>query len=152
MTRDRENHPGRHHVESPVLKGTVGPDVVDIRKFYAQTGAFNLTIPVYPDRELRVLEIIYIDGDEGVLLHVMQSATLPSIRASCKPAICCSTASCRMRRNCQISTTRSPATPCCTNSEACVFAATRTLMAVMCGVVGALSAFYPDLTEIYDPR
>lgn len=28
-------------VESPVLKGTVGPDVVDIRKFYGQTGAFT---------------------------------------------------------------------------------------------------------------
>lgn len=28
-------------VDSPILKGTVGPDVIDIRKLYAQTGAFT---------------------------------------------------------------------------------------------------------------
>ena len=32
---------GDKTVESPVLSGTIGPDVVDIRKFYAQTGAFT---------------------------------------------------------------------------------------------------------------
>ena len=32
---------GDKTVESPVLSGTIGPDVIDIRKLYAQTGAFT---------------------------------------------------------------------------------------------------------------
>ena len=55
-------------VENPVLKGTVGPDVVDIRKFYAQTGAFTYD-PGFTSTASCESQITYIDGDEGVLLH-----------------------------------------------------------------------------------
>ena len=55
-------------VENPVLKGTVGPDVVDIRKFYAQTGAFTYD-PGFTSTASCESAITYIDGDEGVLLH-----------------------------------------------------------------------------------
>src|SRR3546814_8958418 len=55
-------------VDSPVLSGTVGPDVVDIRKFYAQTGAFTYD-PGFTSTASCESQLTYIDGDEGVLLH-----------------------------------------------------------------------------------
>ena len=52
----------------PVLSGSVGPDVVDIRKLYGQTGAFTYD-PGFTSTASCRSEITYIDGDEGVLLH-----------------------------------------------------------------------------------
>ena len=59
---------GDKTVDSPVLSGTVGPDVVDIRKFYAQTGAFTYD-PGFTSTASCESKLTYIDGDEGVLLH-----------------------------------------------------------------------------------
>src|SRR6476469_6868863 len=55
-------------VECPVMKGSVGPDVIDIRKLYAQTGAFTYD-PGFTSTASCESGITYIDGDEGVLLH-----------------------------------------------------------------------------------
>ena len=52
----------------PVLSGTVGPDVVDIRKFYGQTDAFTYD-PGFTSTASCQSKITYIDGDKGVLLH-----------------------------------------------------------------------------------
>ena len=52
----------------PVMSGTVGPDVVDIRKLYAQTGAFTYD-PGFTSTASCQSKLTYIDGDEGVLLH-----------------------------------------------------------------------------------
>ena len=52
----------------PVMSGTVGPDVIDIRKLYAQTGAFTYD-PGFTSTASCKSDITYIDGDEGVLLH-----------------------------------------------------------------------------------
>src|SRR3546814_12136823 len=54
-------------VDSPVLSGTVGPDVVDIRKFYAQTGAFTYD-PGFTSTASCDSQLTYIDGDEGFLI------------------------------------------------------------------------------------
>src|SRR3546814_18489449 len=59
---------GGQSVESPVLSGSVGPDVVDIRKFYGQTGAFTYD-PGFTSTASCESKLTYIDGDEGVLLH-----------------------------------------------------------------------------------
>ena len=61
-------HANGKTVELPVYSGTVGPDVVDIGKMYAQTGMFTL------DRGFTWTascesQITYIDGDAGILLH-----------------------------------------------------------------------------------
>src|SRR3954469_12802639 len=55
-------------VEYPVLTGSVGPDVVDIRKLYAQTGTFTYD-PGFTSTASCESGLTYIDGDEGVLLH-----------------------------------------------------------------------------------
>ena len=52
----------------PVLSGSVGPDVVDIRKLYGQTGAFTYD-PGFTSTASCRSALTYIDGDEGVLLH-----------------------------------------------------------------------------------
>ncbi|MEP6012157.1 MAG: citrate/2-methylcitrate synthase, partial [Parasphingorhabdus sp.] len=54
--------------EYPVLSGTEGPDVVDIRKLYGQTGAFTYD-PGFTSTASCESELTFIDGGEGVLLH-----------------------------------------------------------------------------------
>ncbi len=54
--------------DMPLLSGTVGPDVVDIRKLYAETGCFTYD-PGYTSTASCRSKITYIDGDEGILLH-----------------------------------------------------------------------------------
>src|SRR5215510_6039739 len=50
------------------LSGSVGPDVIDIRKLYAETGAFTYD-PGFTSTASCRSEITYIDGDAGVLLY-----------------------------------------------------------------------------------
>ena len=61
--------PGRRAVGTiPVLPGTVGPEVVDIRKFYADTGRFTYD-PGFTSTASCQSAITYIDGEKGILLH-----------------------------------------------------------------------------------
>ena len=55
-------------VTLPVIDGTVGPDVLDIRKLYGQTGMFTFD-PGYGATGSCMSGLTYIDGDAGVLLH-----------------------------------------------------------------------------------
>ncbi|MDD5295952.1 MAG: citrate synthase [Rhodocyclaceae bacterium] len=55
-------------VEFPVYSGSIGPDVVDIRSFYGKTGAFTFD-PGYMSTGSCKSDITYIDGDKGELLY-----------------------------------------------------------------------------------
>ncbi len=55
-------------VEFPVLSGSIGPDVVDIRTMYAKTGAFTFD-PGFMSTAACKSSITYIDGDKGELLY-----------------------------------------------------------------------------------
>ena len=57
-----------HSLELPVLEGSVGPTVIDIRKLYADTGRFTYD-PGYTSTASCSSKITYIDGEQGVLLH-----------------------------------------------------------------------------------
>ena len=59
---------GAPSVELPVYQGSVGPDVVDIRKLYAQTGMFTYD-PGFLSTASCQSAITYIDGDKGELLY-----------------------------------------------------------------------------------
>ncbi|MGE4064822.1 MAG: citrate synthase [Rhodospirillaceae bacterium] len=52
----------------PVLEGTVGPNVVDIRKFYADTEMFTYD-PGFTSTGSCESKITFIDGDKGILMH-----------------------------------------------------------------------------------
>ncbi|MBN3813789.1 citrate synthase [Paraburkholderia sp. Ac-20347] len=55
-------------VQLPVYKGTLGPDVIDIRKLYGQTGMFTYD-PGFMSTASCNSAITYIDGDKGELLY-----------------------------------------------------------------------------------
>lgn len=59
---------GSPSVEFPVHKGTVGPDVIDIRKLYGQTGMFTYD-PGFMATAACESGITYIDGDKGQLMY-----------------------------------------------------------------------------------
>ena len=58
----------RAKADFPVLQGTLGPDVVDVRKLYGQTGMFTYD-PGFTSTASCSSKITFIDGDEGILLH-----------------------------------------------------------------------------------
>jgi len=59
---------GSPSVELPIYQGTVGPDVIDIRKLYGQTGKFTYD-PGFMSTASCNSKITYIDGDKGELLY-----------------------------------------------------------------------------------
>ncbi len=59
---------GNRNADLPVLTGSLGPDVIDIRKLYAQTGLFTYD-PGFTATAACSSKITFIDGDEGILLH-----------------------------------------------------------------------------------
>ncbi len=59
---------GTPSVDFPIYKGTIGPDVVDIRKMYGATGKFTFD-PGFLSTASCESKITYIDGDQGELLY-----------------------------------------------------------------------------------
>src|SRR5690349_24056008 len=59
---------GSPSVDMPIYKGTIGPDVIDIRKLYAQTGKFTYD-PGFLSTASCASTITYIDGDKGERLY-----------------------------------------------------------------------------------
>ena len=141
--------------EYPVHQGSIGPEVVDIRKLYANTGRFTFD-PGFTSTASCESKITYIDGDEGILLyrgypieqlaeqssflevaHLLLNGDLPNAQQNAE-----------FTRNItrhtmiheQLATFyrgfRRDAHP----------------MAIMCGIVGAMAAFYHDSTDIHDPQ
>ncbi|HEV2532563.1 citrate synthase [Phenylobacterium sp.] len=142
-------------IELPVLKGTLGPDVIDIRKFYADSDAFTYD-PGYTSTASCESKITFIDGDKGILLHrgypIDQLAEQSSFLEVCylllHGELPTAAEFAEFDRNITYHTMlhdqfdrffqgfRRDAHP----------------MAIMVGAVGALSAFYHDSTDINDPE
>ena len=59
---------GNKNFDLPVIKGSTGPDVVDVRKLYADADVFTFD-PGFTSTASCESKITYIDGDAGVLLH-----------------------------------------------------------------------------------
>jgi len=59
---------GSPSIEMPVYHGNIGPDVIDIRKLYGQTGMFTYD-PGFLSTASCQSAITYIDGDKGELLY-----------------------------------------------------------------------------------
>ena len=145
---------GDKTVDSPVLSGTVGPDVVDIRKFYAQTGTFTYD-PGFTSTASCESQLTYIDGDEGVLLH-RGYAIGDLAEHSSFMEVCHLLLNGELPNADELATFENTITRHTMLHEQLAtfyrgFRRDAHPMAVMCGVVGALSAFYHDSTEIHDP-
>ena len=91
-------------VELPVYQGSIGPDVIDIRKLYAQTGMFTYD-PGFLSTAACQSAITYIDGDKGELLY--RGYPIEQLATKCDyltPATCCSKATCPTKTSAAIST------------------------------------------------
>ena len=146
---------GDGNFEYPVLSGTVGPDVVDIRKFYAQTDAFTYD-PGFTSTASCQSKITYIDGDKGVLLHrgyaIGELAEQSSFMEVCYLLLNGELPSAEELKAFSWTITRHTMVH---EQLATFFRGFRRdahPMAIMCGVVGALSAFYHDSTDVHDPE
>jgi citrate synthase len=140
--------------EYPVVSGSVGPDVIDIRKLYGQTGMFTFD-PGFTSTAACESGLTYIDGDEGVLLHrgypIGQLAEQSSFMEVCYLLLNGELPS-QAKLN-EFSYTISRHTMLHEQLMQFYRGFRRDAhpMAIMCGVVGALSAFYHDSTDIADP-
>src|SRR3546814_8735838 len=65
---------GEESQDYAILSGSVGPDVLDIRKLYANTGMFTFD-PGFTSTASCESGLTYIDGDQGVLLHRSEEHT-----------------------------------------------------------------------------
>ncbi len=141
--------------EYPVMKGTVGPDVVDIRKLYGQTGAFTYD-PGFKSTASCESELTFIDGGEGILLHrgypIGQLAEHSSFMEVAHLLLRGELPTADELAEFTNTITRHTMVHDQLRGFYRGFRRDAHPMAIMCGVVGALSAFYHDSTDISDPE
>jgi citrate synthase len=141
--------------EYPLLSGSVGPDVIDIRKLYAKTGAFTYD-PGFTSTASCESALTYIDGDEGVLLHrgypIGQLAEHSSFMEVAYLLLNGELPDSKTLDSFSYTITRHTMLHEQLMQFYRGFRRDAHPMAIMCGVVGALSAFYHDSTDITDPH
>jgi citrate synthase len=139
----------------PVIKGALGPDVIDISKLYSDGKVFTFD-PGFTSTASCESKITYIDGDEGVLLHrgypIDQLAENGDFIETCYLLYYGELPNQAQRRSFEHAITHHTMIH---EQMARFFQGFRRdahPMAVMVAVVGAMSAFYHDSTDIDDPR
>ncbi|HLR77849.1 MAG TPA: citrate synthase [Burkholderiaceae bacterium] len=146
---------GGDSIELPVYQGSVGPDVIDIRKLYGQTGMFTYD-PGFLATASCESSITYIDGDKGELLY--RGYPIDQLAENCDFLDVC-----YLLLNGELpdSAQKADFDGQITN-HTMVHEQMHTFlrgfrrdahpMAVLTGLVGALSAFYHDSTDITNPE
>ena len=141
-------------IQMPVRSGTIGPDVVDVARLYRETGCFTYD-PGFTSTANCSSKITYIDGEEGVLLYrgypIEQLAEHSSMIEVCYLLL-----NGELPKKAELESFRHTITHHTMVHEQLTrfytgFRRDAHPMAVICGVVGALSAFYHDSTNIHDP-
>ncbi|MEX1074785.1 MAG: citrate synthase, partial [Burkholderiales bacterium] len=147
-------HDGRK-LEFPVLSGTIGPDVVDIRTLYGKAGVFTYD-PGFLSTASCNSSITYIDGDAGVLLYrgypIEQLAQHCDFLEVCYLLLNGELPTPAQKTEFDGMVTRHTMVHDQLNRFFTGFRRDAHPMAVMVGVVGALSAFYHDALDISDPH
>ena len=146
---------GAKSVELPVLKGTAGPDVVDVRKLYAEADVFTYD-PGFTSTASCESKITYIDGDAGILLHrgypIDQLAEKSSFLEVCYLLLHGELPSASEYSEFEHNITYHTMLHEQFDRFFAGFRRDAHPMAIMVGAVGALSAFYHDSTNIDDPQ
>ena len=141
--------------ELPVYAPTAGPEVVDIRKLYAQAGVFTYD-PGFTSTASCDSTITYIDGENGVLLHrgypIDQLASKSHYLEVCYLLLYGELPSAAELEKFETTITRHTMIHEQMHNFFRGFRRDAHPMATMVGVVGAMSAFYHDSTDISDPR
>ncbi len=141
--------------EFPVLSGTIGPDVLDIRSLYAKTGMFTYD-PGFTSTAACDSAITYIDGDKGELLYrgypIEQLAEKSNYLEVCYLLLYGELPTKTQFAEFEKLVTRHTMVHEQMHYFYRGFRRDAHPMAIMTGVVGALSAFYHDSTDINDPQ
>ena len=141
--------------ELPVMSGSLGPDVVDVRRFYAETGMFTYD-PGFTSTSACESSITFIDGDEGVLLHrgypIEQLAEQSDFMEVCYLLLNGELPSAQEKAKFEKGITYHTMLHEQLTYFYRGFRRDAHPMAIMVGIVGALSAFYHDSTDISDPH
>ncbi|MBL8550747.1 MAG: citrate (Si)-synthase [Hyphomonadaceae bacterium] len=142
-------------IELPVYGGSVGPDVVDIRKLYSETGVFTYD-PGFTSTASCESQITYIDGDEGVLLYrgypIDQLAEHSSFLEVCYLLLHGELPNETQLKAFDKAITYHTMLHAQFDRFFEGYRRDAHPMAVMVGTVGALAAFYHDSTDIDDSR
>ncbi|MFZ3240609.1 MAG: citrate synthase, partial [Pseudolabrys sp.] len=146
---------GNNNWDMPVYPGTIGPDVVDISKLYAQSGMFTYD-PGFTSTASCESKITYIDGDEGILLYrgypIEQLAEHGDFLETCYLLLYGELPTAAQKADFDYRVTRHTMVHEQMSRFFQGFRRDAHPMAVMTGCVGALSAFYHDSTDISDPH
>eukprot|EP00873_Tetraselmis_striata_P030406 jgi/Tetstr1/450670/TSEL_037706.t1 len=146
---------GDETYEFPVLSGTVGPDVIDIRSLYAKTGMFTYD-PGFTSTAACDSAITYIDGDKGELLYrgypIDQLADKSSYIEVCYLLLYGELPSKAELKDFENRVTRHTMVHEQMHYFYRGFRRDAHPMAIVTGVVGAMAAFYHDSTDISDPE
>src|SRR6516165_6788249 len=139
----------------PLIDGTIGPPVADIRKLYGDLGIFTFD-PGYGATASCESKITYIDGDEGVLLYrgypIEQLAEKSNFLEICYLLLNGDLPISKQREEFELGVMRHTMLHEQLRTFYNGFRRDAHPMAVMCGVVGALSAFYHDSLDINNPE
>ncbi len=142
-------------VEFPLLKGRLGPKVIDIRNLYSETGYFTYD-PGFTATGSTESAITYIDGDKGILLHrgysIEDLAEKSDYMEVCYLLLNGELPNRARKREFEHTISMHTMVHEQLNFFFRGFRRDAHPMAIMCGVVGALSAFYHDSTDIGDAR
>jgi citrate synthase len=139
----------------PLIYGTIGPAVADIRKLHGELGIFTYD-PGYGGTAACSSKITYIDGDEGILLYrgypIEQLAEQSTFLEVAYLLLNGELPNAFENQEFERGVIRHTMLHEQIRSFYNGFRRDAHPMAVLCGVVGALSAFYHDSLDINDPE
>lgn len=146
---------GGQDYELPVIKGSTGPDVVDVRKLYGDADVFTFD-PGFTSTAACESKITYIDGDAGILLHrgypIDQLAEKSSFLEVCYLLLHGELPTADQFAEFENVITYHTMVHAQFDRFFEGFRRDAHPMAIMTGVVGALSAFYADSINVDDPK
>jgi citrate synthase len=138
----------------PIFDGTIGPEVVDVSKLYAETGMFTYD-PGFTSTGSCESKITYIDGDKGVLLYrgypIEDVAEHGDFLETCYLLLYGELPTAAQKADFDDRVVHHTMVHEQMNRFFYGFRRDAHPMAIMVGSVGALSAFYHDSTDITDP-
>ena len=141
-------------LELDVLHGTMGPDAIDVRNLYRQAGVFTFDVG-YTSTASCESKITFIDGEKGILLYrgypIEQLARYGDYLETCYLLLYGDLPTKEERERFEHEITRHTMVHEQISSFFRGFRRDAHPMAIMVAVVGALSAFYHDSTDINDP-
>ncbi len=149
-----DNESGKKY-ELPVIPGSTGPKVIDVRRLYGDTGYFTYD-PGFTSTGSCESAITYIDGDEGILLYrgyqIQDLAEHSDYMETCYLLLFGELPTPEQKTKFVHDVTHHTMLQEQINSFYSGFRRDSHPMAVMCGVVGGLAAFYHDSLDITNQR